>query len=98
QTEETSFGSLPPSEEEIRENILKEIENEKAKKAAEEAERLRIEAEKKKKKDLSKEDKESLINSSKFAKFIDNSTELIEDILSERFDIMIDYSVIEDVE
>ncbi|CAG8496009.1 23735_t:CDS:10 [Dentiscutata erythropus] len=98
QTEETSFGPLPLSEEEIRENILKEIKNEKAKKAAEEAERLKVEAEKKKKKDLSEEDKEALINSSKFANFFDNSTELIEDILSERFDIMIDYSVIEDVE
>ncbi|RIB17466.1 WD40-repeat-containing domain protein [Gigaspora rosea] len=98
QTDETSFGPLPLSEEQIKENILKEIETAKAKKAAEEAERLRIEAEKKIKKDLSKKDKEALINSTKFAEFIDNSTGLIENILSERFDILIDYSVVEDVE
>ncbi|CAG8808746.1 727_t:CDS:2, partial [Gigaspora rosea] len=55
QTDETSFGPLPLSEEQIKENILKEIETAKAKKAAEEAER-------------------------------------------ERFDILIDYSVVEDVE
>ncbi|CAG8452007.1 5046_t:CDS:10 [Scutellospora calospora] len=95
QTDESSFDTKPPSEEEIREKVLKEHE---IKKAALEAERLKIETEKKIKKELSEEDKKELITSPKFAKFVSHSAELVENTLNEHYDFMIDYKVVKEVE
>ncbi|RIA97919.1 WD40-repeat-containing domain protein [Glomus cerebriforme] len=102
QTTEKSFGPLPPNEDEIRVKILKEQEEkEKARQAALEEERLRIEDEKKKMqqlKDISEDDRKKIISSNEFVEFIDHSTKIVERALNENYDYMKDYSIIKDNE
>ncbi|CAG8509792.1 3071_t:CDS:10 [Funneliformis caledonium] len=102
QTDENSFGPSPPDEHEIRAKILKEQEEkEKARQAALEEEKLKIEAEKKRAqqlKDLSEEDRKKILVSNEFAKFIDHSTKIVERALNENYDFMKDYSIIKDNE
>ncbi|CAG8836258.1 18253_t:CDS:2, partial [Racocetra persica] len=43
-------------------------------------------------------EKEALINSSEFAEFFENSAKLVQEVLNDRYDLLIDYSLIEDEE
>ncbi|CAG8608609.1 2556_t:CDS:2, partial [Racocetra fulgida] len=80
QTSENSFGPPPPSEEEIRSKILKELEE------IERQERLAQEEQHRKK----------IVNSADFADFIDHTTKIIERALNENYDFMKDYSISKD--
>ncbi|CAG8760953.1 8347_t:CDS:10, partial [Cetraspora pellucida] len=102
QTSENSFGPPPPSEDEIRSKIVKELEEiERQERQAQEEQRARLEAEKKKNqkdKNITDEERKKIVNSADFADFIDHTTKIVERALNENYDFMKDYSISKDVE
>ncbi|CAG8792737.1 14924_t:CDS:2, partial [Cetraspora pellucida] len=97
QTSENSFGPPPPSEDEIRSKIVKELEEiERQERQAQEEQRARLEAEKKKNqkdKNITDEERKKIVNSADFADFIDHTTKIVERALNENYDFMKDYSI-----
>lgn len=103
QTIKSSFDKPQPLEEEIRDQVLKEIEAEqKAKHIAleEEEQSLHKEQDKllketelpKETRELSEEEKTAIMSDQNFADFMDATSKLVERALNERYDIMKDYT------
>ncbi|RUP37357.1 hypothetical protein BC936DRAFT_138445, partial [Jimgerdemannia flammicorona] len=101
-TQTTDSGTDAPqrSEEEIRAQIMDEVEKEqKAKQQAADEERKRQEMEKvKEKRELTEEEKRAIVTSPDFADFVDHSSKIVERALNEKYDFMKDYTIGADVE
>ncbi|CAJ0858483.1 21919_t:CDS:2, partial [Entrophospora sp. SA101] len=97
QTAENSFGPPVPNEEEIRLEILKELEEKKKiEEASLEDAKLRLEEEKANSqnfKDLSEVERKKVYNSAEFIDFIDHTTKIVERALNENYDFMKDYTI-----
>lgn len=102
QTKDTSFEPPPPSEDEIRAKIIKEIEEvENQRKAYEEDQKAKAELEKKKEAklwELSEEERKMIYNIPEFKEFVDLSTKFVERAINENYDILRDYKVDEDID
>ncbi|KAL1929364.1 hypothetical protein VTP01DRAFT_1502 [Rhizomucor pusillus] len=95
QTSEGSFDAPQKTEEEIRKEIMEEIELlEKQRQAQLEEERKRAEMEKAEEHpDLTEEEKKLILTSPEFINFVDTSTKFVERALNETYDFMKDYTL-----
>ncbi|CAO3625999.1 unnamed protein product [Cunninghamella echinulata] len=100
QTSEGSFDVPQLSEEEIRQQILDEIElKEKQKQAQLEEERKRAEQEKADEyQDLTEDERKLILAAPEFLDFVDNSSKVVERALNEKYDFMKDYTLGVDIE
>ncbi|KAG2224343.1 hypothetical protein INT45_006743 [Circinella minor] len=100
QTSEGSFDTPQKSEEEIRKEIMDEIEMlEKEREAELEEERKRAELEKVEEfQALSEDEKKLILASPEFLEFIDTSSKFVERALNETYDFMKDYTLGIDVD
>ncbi|CAG8436538.1 6210_t:CDS:10 [Ambispora gerdemannii] len=96
QTTATSFGPQPPSENEIYEKVKAEFEAEEKARKEEEEKKRKEELDKQKKvqlaKDLNDKERDKIIHSVEFTKFIDYSTKVALRALNETYDIITNYS------
>ncbi|CAO3658598.1 unnamed protein product [Umbelopsis vinacea] len=95
QTVEGSFDTPQLSEEEIRRQIMEEVEkNERQKQAKLEEEKKKSESTQTEEvKELSDEERKSIITSHAFLEFVDTSSKIVERALHETYDFMKDYTI-----
>ncbi|CAO3609534.1 unnamed protein product [Cunninghamella blakesleeana] len=100
QTSEGSFDVPQLSEEEIRQQIMEEIElKEKQRQAQLEEERKRAEQEKADEhQDLTEDERKLILAAPEFLDFVDNSSKVVERALNEKYDFMKDYTLGIDIE
>lgn len=87
-------------EEEIQKRIKDELEKEhQARQLAIEEERRRRQAEEASQmKELNDNEIREIINSDEFMDFVDYSTKIVERALNEKYDFMIDYTIVQDLD